>query len=308
MMTHKYRVSVVAKSRKGLLLLIGGFCLTCCQGFICTRIRCAPQRSHLKVRSTSRASRKLTMLRGIGDDLEEEEEGLSLDRSTQHSSLDRRNFVTATCAAFLSTVGCSLVGSPLPADARMSEFSVGNEGKITKTGIIYFDAKVGEGAKPDWGKMCTIGYIMYGRSGTEGPLQKIDTSDNNGEPYLMKHGNGRQIRGLEEGIHTMKVGGKRRIIVPPNLGYAVAGLGPLPSGAFQRRSLNKVLDGLSTGGQLIFDVELLDVFDDEGDLGYYQDDGLTLDEVQQTSQVIDALLKGEAQMQALPGQLPTSQT
>ena len=49
----------------------------------------------------------------------------------------------------------------------------------------------------------------------EGKLEKIDTSM---EPYLHKHGNGRICRGLDEAIHTMRIGGKRRALVPPNIG------------------------------------------------------------------------------------------
>eukprot|EP00546_Thalassionema_frauenfeldii_P013553 CAMPEP_0178915532 /NCGR_PEP_ID=MMETSP0786-20121207/12076_1 /TAXON_ID=186022 /ORGANISM="Thalassionema frauenfeldii, Strain CCMP 1798" /LENGTH=102 /DNA_ID=CAMNT_0020588647 /DNA_START=357 /DNA_END=665 /DNA_ORIENTATION=- len=75
----------------------------------------------------------------------------------------------------------------------------------------------------------------------------------------------------------MKVGGKRRIIIPPKLGFVDIGLGPIPEGPFARNKLNKLLDKMveKRGGNLIYDVELRLVRDDEADLGYYDDDSLT---------------------------------
>lgn len=55
------------------------------------------------------------------------------------------------------------------------------------------------------------------------------------------------------------------------------------------------------------DVKLLDVFDDEADRGYYDDEGLSLEELDELIRITDALAGGKAQVQALPGQLPASQ-
>ncbi|CAM9314796.1 unnamed protein product, partial [Discosporangium mesarthrocarpum] len=152
-------------------------------------------------------------------------------------------------------------------------------GKITKNGVKYFDYRVGEGESPRWGQDCVIRYVLYGRPSSDAKLVRIDSSDNNGEPYLLKHGNGRQVKGLEEGLHSMRVGGKRRIIVPEELGYTVQGLGPFPAEARNRDQLIKVLTSFKTGkGELFFDVELLEAFDDEADQGYYEDTSVTIEE------------------------------
>jgi hypothetical protein len=68
----------------------------------------------------------------------------------------------------------------------------------------------------------------------------LDSSQSSGERYLFKHGNGRQIKGLEEGVHTMQVGGSRRIVIPASMSYTVPGLGPYPPSWRARRRLNKV--------------------------------------------------------------------
>ncbi|KAG5181475.1 hypothetical protein JKP88DRAFT_199885 [Tribonema minus] len=214
-----------------------------------------------------------------------------------------RRQALATAAGVLA----SLAIRPGSAQAKQSEYEAATVGKITKSGVKYFDAAEGSGDKIQWGKMCSIKFTLYGRPAQEGRLQRLDSSDNNGEPFLFKHGNGRQIKGLEEGMHTMRVGGKRRIIIPPTLGYTVSGLGPFPAGALSRMALDKMLDSLGTNGQLVMDVELLDAFDDEADLGYYTDSSLNLEEMQDVMRVTDLLLDGKAKLQALPGQSPTEQ-
>ena len=81
--------------------------------------------------------------------------------------------------------------------------------------------------------------------------------------FLVKHGNGRNVPGLDEGLHTMKVGGKRRIIVPPKLGYVSSGLGPIPVGPYGRWKLNRLLDRMveAKGGNVVFDVEMKSILD-----------------------------------------------
>jgi hypothetical protein len=91
--------------------------------------------------------------------------------------------------------------------------------------------------------------------------------------FVIKHGNGKMIAGLDEGIHTMKRGGLRRLIIPPKLGFVDSGLGPIPEMPWQRWKLNSLLEDMITqrGGNLIYDVRLERFFDDEADQGYYED-------------------------------------
>jgi hypothetical protein len=148
----------------------------------------------------------------------------------------------------------------------------------TKSGLKYIELRQGSGPSPKYGNFVSISYKAYVKlpdgKASNSKLQEYD-SDNS---YLIKHGNGRMIPGLDEGLHTMKVGGKRRIIIPPKLGYVGPGvLGPLPETPFGRYRLNKLLDEMVEvrGGNVVFDVELRSIVEDEADQGYYEDDSLT---------------------------------
>ncbi len=151
----------------------------------------------------------------------------------------------------------------------------------TKSGLKYIELREGTGASPKYGNFVSISYKAYvklpeGKS-TNSKLQEYDSDSS----YLVKHGNGRMIPGLDEGLHTMKVGGKRRIIIPPKLGYVGPGvLGPLPDSPIGRYKLNKLLDEMVEvrGGNVVFDVELRSVVEDEADQGYYGDGSLTPEE------------------------------
>lgn len=86
-------------------------------------------------------------------------------------------------------------------------------------------------------KTASVHYTGWLENGT-----KFDSSLDRGRPFSFPVGAGRVIKGWDEGVATMKVGGKRRLIVPSSLGYGASGTGPIPGGA-----------------TLIFDVELLAV-------------------------------------------------
>eukprot|EP00559_Dactyliosolen_fragilissimus_P000698 CAMPEP_0184867182 /NCGR_PEP_ID=MMETSP0580-20130426/25320_1 /TAXON_ID=1118495 /ORGANISM="Dactyliosolen fragilissimus" /LENGTH=306 /DNA_ID=CAMNT_0027367279 /DNA_START=1 /DNA_END=921 /DNA_ORIENTATION=+ len=154
----------------------------------------------------------------------------------------------------------------------------------TKSGLKYIDlipSTIPNAPKPRYGQFCTISYTAYvklpDKSGVNSKLQKYDSDPT----YLIKHGNGRILPGLDEGIHTMALGSKRRIIIPPKLGYVGPGvLGPLPEGPFGRYKLNKLLDEMIElrGGNIVMDIELKSILDDEADQGYYDDDSLSPDD------------------------------
>lgn len=116
------------------------------------------------------------------------------------------------------------------------------EEMTTASGLRIVDTVVGTGATPATGQICVMHYTGWlyedGKKGT-----KFDSSVDRGEPFAFPIGTGRVIAGWDEGVATMKVGGKRTLIIPPDLGYGARGAGG-------------VIPGNAT---LIFDVELLDV-------------------------------------------------
>lgn len=152
------------------------------------------------------------------------------------------------------------------------------------SGIKYLDLELGSGPTPEYGQLCSIAYRGYiklpaNKNDSDPQPQQFDQSDR----YLIKHGNGRTIPGLDEGLHTLKVGGTRRIIIPPKLGYIRSGLGPLPEYPWDRFRLNYLLDQMVAlrGGTVVFEVTLLSAMDDEADQGYYQDGSLTPEQMEQ---------------------------
>lgn len=90
----------------------------------------------------------------------------------------------------------------------------------TASGLQYIDEVVGTGAQPQPGQTVSVHYTGYLDNGT-----KFDSSVDRGQPLQFPLGAGKVIRGWDEGIATMKVGGKRRLIVPPNLAYGDRGAG-----------------------------------------------------------------------------------
>lgn len=118
------------------------------------------------------------------------------------------------------------------------------EAKImkTKSGLGYEDAKVGAGTVAVNGKNVSVHYTGWlDEGGKKG--KKFDSSLDRGQPFIFPLGAGMVIRGWEEGVAGMKVGGKRTLLIPSVLGYGARGAG----------------DAIPPNANLIFDVELLEV-------------------------------------------------
>lgn len=108
----------------------------------------------------------------------------------------------------------------------------------TPSGLKYVDIVEGTGASPQPGQKVTVHY-----TGTLEDGKKFDSSLDRGQPFIFQIGVGQVIRGWDEGVMTMKVGGKRRLTIPPQLGYGVRGAGGV----------------IPPNATLVFEVELLDV-------------------------------------------------
>lgn len=115
----------------------------------------------------------------------------------------------------------------------------GTKETTTITGLKYIDFVEGKGESPKQGQMVTVHY-----TGTLTDGKKFDSSVDRGEPLTFPIGVGRVIKGWDEGVMTMRVGGKRRLIIPAALGYGARGAG---NGA------------IPPNATLIFEVELLGV-------------------------------------------------
>ncbi|MBL7662425.1 FKBP-type peptidyl-prolyl cis-trans isomerase [bacterium] len=112
----------------------------------------------------------------------------------------------------------------------------------TKTGLGYTDEKVGAGVEATSGKMVTVHYTGWlDEAGKKG--KKFDSSVDRGEPFQFSLGIGQVIAGWDEGVQGMKIGGKRTLMIPANLGYGARGAGSV----------------IPPNANLIFDVELLAV-------------------------------------------------
>lgn len=108
----------------------------------------------------------------------------------------------------------------------------------TSSGLKYVELKEGTGATPQSGQTVEVHYVGTLEDGT-----KFDSSRDRGQPFSFKIGVGQVIKGWDEGLSTMKVGGRRQLIIPPELGYGSRGAGGV----------------IPPNATLNFDVELLGV-------------------------------------------------
>ena len=109
---------------------------------------------------------------------------------------------------------------------------------ILDSGLEYIDLAVGTGREAGRGDTATVHYTGWLQDGT-----KFDSSLDRGQPFSFRIGEGQVIKGWEEGVSGMKVGGKRKLMIPPHLGYGGRGAGGI----------------IPPNAKLTFEVELLNV-------------------------------------------------
>ncbi len=143
-----------------------------------------------------------------------------------------------------SAIALLMVGLLIPcltsfAEENPAETATDEKIITTESGLQYIDMVIGQGPQAQSGQMATVHYTGWLENG-----KKFDSSLDRNEPFPFRLGSGMVIKGWEEGVSTMKKGGKRKLIIPPNLGYGArgAGGGLIPPHA-----------------TLIFDVELIDL-------------------------------------------------
>ena len=138
----------------------------------------------------------------------------------------------------LVVTGILAVLIAVPAYAAKEVKSSGGKMVTTASGLKYTDLVVGKGASPVAGKQVKVHY-----TGTLENGKKFDSSVDRKEPFSFVIGVGQVIPGWDEGVMTMKVGGKRKLLIPSKLGYGASGAGGI----------------IPPNATLLFDVELLDV-------------------------------------------------
>ncbi len=134
----------------------------------------------------------------------------------------------------------AIIGTTIMTDE--SNAQSGAKPVVTSSGLQMIDTTAGTGASPKQGQTAVVHYTgwLY-NNGTKG--NKFDSSVDRGKPFEFPVGQRRVIPGWDEGVATMKVGGKRTLIIPPALGYGAQGAGGV----------------IPPNATLMFDVELLGV-------------------------------------------------
>lgn len=149
----------------------------------------------------------------------------------RHARQKRTRVIAVVVIAALAAGAAAYLFVPgLPGTGAGAEVTTGS-------GLKYTDLVVGNGPSPRTGQTAVVHYTGTLTDGT-----KFDSSRDKGQPYQFSLGRGEVIRGWDEGVATMKVGGRRRLVVPPVLAYGPA-----------------ARPGIPANSTLVFDVELLDV-------------------------------------------------
>lgn len=141
-----------------------------------------------------------------------------------------------------------MLGLTTGCNAGTQELSaIGEEGAMTEqvTGLQKIDTVVGDGREAEIGFNVTVHYTgwLYDANADDKKGKKFDSSKDRNQPFKFDLGAGQVIQGWDQGFEGMKIGGKRTLIIPSEMGYGARGAGGV----------------IPPNADLIFDVELLDV-------------------------------------------------
>lgn len=164
---------------------------------------------------------------------------------SQQNSVLANELTKATPVAALLALGSdnvsdnnNLIASNTMSDANSVPTPSESDANLvtTPSGLKYIELQEGTGAIPKTGQTVVVHYTGTLKDGT-----KFDSSRDRGQPFSFKLGVGQVIKGWDEGLSTMKVGERRQLIIPPELGYGARGAGGV----------------IPPNATLVFDVELL---------------------------------------------------
>mmetsp|Transcript_8479 Transcript_8479/g.25481 ORF Transcript_8479/g.25481 Transcript_8479/m.25481 type:complete len:176 (+) Transcript_8479:242-769(+) len=143
----------------------------------------------------------------------------------------------------------------LLAGLMLSEVSSQSSYVKTPSGLQYIDYTVGAGREPHNGDLCTINFAAR-LANKNGWI--YDSSTERGEPLRVTLGKDKLIPGLDEGLRTMREGGRRRLLIPATLGYRDLTEIPVPPNFGRRQRLRSVVLNKSRteGGEVLMDIEL----------------------------------------------------
>jgi peptidylprolyl isomerase len=150
-----------------------------------------------------------------------------------------KSIAIMTIVAMAALLASAQSATPKKVASTTGPIKVSGPGVKTDDGLQYWDIRMGNGQTAKEGSHVRVHYTGWLSNG-----KKFDSSVDTGKPFDFTIGNGEVIRGWEEGVTGMRVGGKRQLLIPPSLGYGTEGTpdGPIPPNA-----------------TLVFDIQLLGV-------------------------------------------------
>jgi peptidylprolyl isomerase len=132
----------------------------------------------------------------------------------------RTNLSRALFATLLAAVGPLLLPAFAEQEKGRADASIAGREVINPSGLRYVDLRPGQGDEAQTGKIVEVHYVGWLEDGT-----KFDSSRDREHPFTFRLGTGDAIKGWDEGLLGMKVGGKRKLTIPPELGFGKQGIG-----------------------------------------------------------------------------------